>query len=300
MADEVNSEGSQSEVSSESQSHVAEGQAPEHQQPDSLESAPIQQEEGDTHPLEPGGDRFKQIYARAKEAERRKDELAAELQREREERIRLEERQKVREESAAPPEREYSWNELEVFISEGKLTRAQAQTYRESLIEKKAKAEAAKLVEGHLNLNTREVTVGRTLDRYKELKPEMMTPGSPERKRLESEYQFLVGTLGYPATLQTQLAAARAAFGDVSVLETQAKLKAKHVEREGHMETHTNQRPPAKAKDPIATLSPEAKEHYTRMIKAGRYGSYQPRQGVTDGHWEAVRAELTWTRGKKK
>ena len=61
--------------------------------------AQTSQDEGqghEEHPLEPTGERFKQVWARAKEAERKAEALAAEAQREREARIRLEERAKVK------------------------------------------------------------------------------------------------------------------------------------------------------------------------------------------------------------
>ena len=72
-------------------------------------------EDSKPNPLEPGGDRFKQVWARAKQAEARAAELEAERQREREERIRLEERLKVKEETTkAQPE--YTWEQLEQGI----------------------------------------------------------------------------------------------------------------------------------------------------------------------------------------
>ena len=47
------------------------------------------------HPLDPEGDRFKQVWARAKAAEAKAAQVEAEARSEREERIRLEERLKA-------------------------------------------------------------------------------------------------------------------------------------------------------------------------------------------------------------
>lgn len=296
MSDEV-----QQEPSTEAQSAVAESEAPEHVQSDSPEPS-TQGQEGEINPLEPGGDRFKQVWARAKTAEQEAKDAREALAKEREERIRLEERQKAREEASKAQqanEKEYSWAELREFIDKGQLTLDQAVEYREQLIVKKTKAENARMLESHLKLNTREATISDTLSKYRSLKPELVTPGTPERKKLEAEYQYHVEVLGFPATHATELAAVRAAFGDLSTLETQAKLKAKPVEREGMMETTTNQRPAPKQKDPVDGLTAAQKEHYTRMIKAGRYGSFMPHKGITADHWAKVREELTWTRGKK-
>ena len=123
-----------------------------------------------------------------------------------------------------------------------------------------------------------------------------MKDGTPEREKLVQEYKYHVEVLGMPATRATELAAARAAFGDVDALESQAKLKAKPVEREAFMETTTNAKPAPKTKDPVAGLNEQQKEFYTKLIKAGRFGSYRPHVGITPDHWEGVRKELTWTR----
>jgi hypothetical protein len=120
--------------------------------------------------------------------------------------------------------------------------------------------------------------------------------GTPEREKLVQEYKYHVEVLGMPATRATELAAARAAFGDVDALESQAKLKAKPVEREAFMETTTNAKPAPKTKDPVAQLNEQQKEFYTKLIKAGRFGSYRPQVGITADHWGKVREELTWTR----
>lgn len=298
MADDVQQEPSNTEAPA----AVAEAEAGEHQQSDPLEPS-TQGQEGEVNPLEPGGDRFKQVWARAKTAEQTANELKEALAKEREERIRLEERQKAREEAERAAREaqvpEYTWAQLRGFIDKGELTLEQALEYRETLIQKKAEEKATKRIESHLKLNTREATIGETLAKYRTLKPELVTPGTPERKKLEQEYQYHVEVLGFPANHATELAAARAAFGDITTLESQQKLKTSKVEREGHMETATNHRPAPKAKDPVEQLSAAQKEHYTRMIKNGRYGSFRPHIGITDDHWKLVREELTWTRGKK-
>ena len=250
----------------------------------------------DGHPLGPNGERFKQVWARAKEAERKAEALAAEAQREREARIRLEERAKVKEEAAETPEKEYTWADLRGFIADGKLTLDQAIEYRETVIEKRAEKKAEAKINGYLKLNTREATIDETLARYRKANPNLVKDGTPEREKLVQEYKYHVEVLGMPATRATELAAARAAFGDVDTLESQAKLKAKPVEREAFMETTTNAKPAPKTKDPVAQLNEQQKEFYTKLIKAGRFGSYRPQVGITADHWGKVREELTWTR----
>ena len=294
MADEVQQDPQLESANAEPQS-----EAGEHSGADPVD-AQAPQDDAQEHPLEPQGERFKQVWARAKEAERKAEALAAEAQREREARIRLEERAKAKEEAAAAPaEKEYTWAELRGLISEGKLTLDQAIEYREQVIEKRTERKAQATIDNHLKLNTRESTIDNTLARYRAANPNLVKDGTPEREKLVQEYKYHVEVLGFPATRATELAAARAAFGDVDTLESQAKLKAKPVEREAFMETATNQRPAPKKKDPVAGLTEPQKEFYTKLIKAGRFGSYRPHVGITDDHWEGVRKELTWTRGAK-
>src|SRR5690348_17082814 len=67
-------------------------------------------------------ERFDEVWARMKREESERKALQAEIQREREERIRLEERVKVKEETQSQPE--YTWDQLEAAIAEGRVTRA--------------------------------------------------------------------------------------------------------------------------------------------------------------------------------
>jgi hypothetical protein len=62
------------------------------------------------------------------------------------------------------------------------------------------------------------------------------------------------------------------------------------------MDTTTNKKPEPPKKDPVQALDDRTKDHYTRMIKNGRYGVYRPHIGITNDHWAMVREELTWTR----
>lgn len=281
------------------QSEVQQGEAPQpqgevvQQQDQPTQSEP---DERKPHPLEPDGERFKQIWARSKEAERKAEALAIKLQEEREARIRLEEREKAKAEATQVQEKEYTWAELRGFINEGKLTLDQAIEYRETVNEKKLERKQQALLDSHLKLNTREATIEDTLTRYRKANPALVQDGTPERDKLVKEYQYHVNVLGFPATKATELAAARAAFGDVETLESQARLKSKPVEREGHMETSSAKPNIPKQKDPWDSLDARTKAHYERMIKNGRYGSFKPSIGITEAHKKAVREELAYER----
>ncbi len=258
----------------------AEGQAPG----DEVQSVPGPDE---THPLDPDGKRFKQVWARAKTAEQTADALKQELQKEREERIRYEERLKAQDTARqATNQPEYTWQQLEGFIDEGKITRAQAQDYREKLVEQRAIEAAEKRLEAKLRTTSSESTILTELERYKKAMPEVEQPGTPEFQKAQREYVYLTQRLGYPPTYQTQLVAARAALGDIDSVEHTAQTRRTSHVKEPYMETQSSGgRPAPKGKDPISTLSAPQKEHYEKMIKSGRYSG-----------WDEVRKEIEYVK----
>lgn len=243
------------------------------------------------HTLEPGGDRFKQVWARAKSAEADKERLAAELQQERESRIRYEERLKAQETKPTKTEPVYSWQQLEDMVTNGTLTRAQASEYREGVVKRDLKAEQDRELDQRLVNIERARRVTTDLDNYKRLIPAVMQAGTPEREKVAAEYRYMTGVLGMPEGVATELAASRAAFGDLAALErSRAASNSTRDNREATVETTTSGHAPEAKKDPLKGLDTRQREHYERMIKKGRYPK----------GWDDVRTELTWTRGQTK
>jgi hypothetical protein len=228
--------------------------------------------------------RLGQVWARAKGAESKVDQLQAELQREREERIRYEERLKVQEETKAAAEPEYTWDQLEAAIAENRITRAWANEYKERKIEERAIKKAEARLEQKLTSTSKESIILSELDRYKKAAPEVLQGGTEERTKVEKEYAYLVNVLNYPKTFATELAATRAALGDLDTVERKAQAK-RTATKEPFMETHSStQKPQQKKNDPIANLSQREKDHYEKMIRAGRYPK----------GWDSVREELEY------
>lgn len=237
------------------------------------------------NPLEPGGERFKQVWARAKSAEAEREAARQEAQREREERIRLEERLKAREESPSQQEPEYTWDQLEAAIAEGRITRQWAQDHREKVVAKRVAKEVLSKVESQTQTLQHTNTVQSEIDRYVMAIPEIKQTGSVERTKIEQEYNYLVGHLGYPPTIATQLAATRAALGSIDTVERTVQAKRSST-KEPFMETHSSARKPQPvAKRHIDGLDARTKAHYEKMIANGRYAS-----------WDEVEAELKWER----
>lgn len=227
--------------------------------PDVVEQPEVVVEEPKTIPKE----RFDQVWARSKKDEARVRELQAQLEAERETRIRLEERTKVQEETKTT--KEYTWAELNNFIAEGKLTQDQAQEYKDNLAKERIRRE---MKEERERESTNSELL-REIDQYKQHIPDVMEPGSESRLKYEKEYRYLVEKLKFPHNYATQLAATQRAFGDLETVKKVATSKKVITPQEPFMETHT----PAPQKPPVKSFRdslPDYKvKHYERMIKSG-------------------------------
>ena len=237
---------------------------------------------GKPHPLDPDGDRFKQVWARAKAAEAKAAQVEAEARQEREQRIRMEERLRAKEEAQAPATPTYSWEQLQAAVDNGTITFAKALEIRDEQLYSKWKHEQKAEQTQQQVLSS----VSTEMNEYKKLVPNATLPGTDERQKVEREYGYLVQRLGQPQTeaqrLSLELAAARAAFGDLDTLKTKSQLAAKPLGREPFMDTSSAQKKPNDVKkDFRAGLSAREVQHYERLMRNGRY----------PGGWDDVKAE---------
>lgn len=234
------------------------------------------------HPLDPEGDRFKQVWARAKAAEAKAAQVEAEARSEREERIRLEERLRAQVEARKQVEPEYSWDQLQAAVDAGTITFAKAMEIRETQLEKRWESKRQAEQERDRTLSS----VSTEMTEYKKLVPNATVPGTEERQKIEREYGYLVQRLGQPQTkeqtLSYELAAARAAFGDLDTLKTKQSLSSKPMGREAYMDTSSASKKPTETKkDFRSSLSTREVQHYERLMRNGRY----------PGGWDDVKKE---------
>ena len=253
-----------------------------HAKPEQSGQQPKPKTDDKPHPLDPDGDRFKQVWARAKAAEVKAAQVEAEARQEREERIRLEERLKAQVEARKQVEPEYSWEQLQAAVDAGTITFAKAMEIREKQLENKWEAKWQAEQEQSRVLSS----VSTEMSEYKKLVPNATVPGSEERQKVEREFGYLVQRLGRPVTkeqeLSYELAAARAAFGDLDTLRTKQSLAAKPLSREAYMDTSSaNKKPAETKKDFRSTLSTREVQHYERLMRNGRY----------PGGWDDVKKE---------
>ena len=241
--------------------------------------------EGGEHPLDPGGKRFNQVWARAKDAE-------VKLQTERERAARLEGeldalRKMGADKPVPPPIKEYTWQELQRGIDAGQITLQQALEHREEIIRRHAEKQADDKIKATLETTQRQSTVQQELAQYRTLVPEAVQMGTKERVALEREFTYLVN-MGYDSRdPRTELLAARNVLGDMESIKQRKAAATITSERTIMKDTHTTNGTTKPAeKDPIKGLTADQTKHYQRMIDRGIY-----KKG-----WDDVREELKWER----
>jgi hypothetical protein len=251
--------------------------------PSVVESPAPEPEKPDTHPLEPGGERFKQVYARTKRAEEQVDQLRGELQREREERIRLEERTKTN----TSQQKVYEWPELKAAIDAGQITMDQAVAYREKVLTDQYEKKTTETIDRLLNQRDTVSRVSSDINTYRDHYPELNKQGSDEWNKVAREYQDLVAQFGVPRSKEQELKLERmaliATYGKPEHL-TKKPVATRKVDPV--MDTASDHRPSnsTEKKDPLKSLTPAQKDHYERMLR--RAPNLYPKG------WDSVREEL--------
>ena len=187
---------------------------------------------------------------------------------------------------------EYSWAELETFIQQGRITRADAEAHREEIIERRLLKKAESTFENKNKTASRDQVLTQTLQEYVSAVPAILVETSPERARLDEEFDYLASVQGLDVTKlddaqrkTLQVSALRAVYGPIDSVR----------KRSASPKTETNQglpggTPPAavvnKDQQIIDNLTKAQVTHYRKMMAAGRY----------KGGWKDVVAELKYER----
>jgi hypothetical protein len=261
--------------------------------PESNEPAPLLEEEiiqptpetKTPHPLEPNGKRFEQVYARAKQAEREVADLRAKTEA-------LEARLNG---TTKPVEEEYTPAQLESFIAENRITRADATAYREKLLLKKAVDTAKTELKQEFSSTDRTMKLTQGIAEYVQMMPSIQDKTSPDRARLDDEFDFVASVQGVDVSKVTpverralELLALRNVFGSIETVRKRTNVTTK-------LETNqefTGGTPPTKKANPdqdlLNKLTPREVEHYKRMIGGGVYAG-----------WKDVVAELKFDKNNR-
>jgi hypothetical protein len=191
----------------------------------------------------------------------------------------------TKERPAAEKPKVYTKAELKAAVEAGQITQEQADArwdlQRDAEITERAETVALEAV-------TRKATKERIdadLKSYKRLKPEILERGSETREKIQEEFNYLTG-IGKPADTSTELAAIRAVLGPLAKLEKAASAgRSEESHQEGGASGGGDKPKGNSSKKLVDHLKGDAKEHYERGIKQGRYKD-----------WDAVEKELQYAR----
>lgn len=176
---------------------------------------------------EPGGDSPEAVFARKqyREAKQAREELG----REKEARIRLEERLRLQEEQTKkkPEEqRVYTKAEIRGLVTAGQITQEDADRYEEEIIiphkiQQTLRGEKARESQSK-PLERAAIEIGQ----YKQYVPELVDKSSEKFQQAAKEYARLVTEDGQPETLVTEKMALRYIFGSLDDLKNRKDLKS--------------------------------------------------------------------------
>jgi hypothetical protein len=238
------------------------------------------------HPLQPGGKRFEQVYAESKQNKR-------ELDAERERRIAAEAQLAVFQKPTLPTtEPEYSWQQLEEFIAQGRITRADAEAHREEVNIRKLSSKIKQDFTQETAIANKSQALSASIANYVAAAPAALVVGSPERERLDQEFDWLVSVSGNDANNLTdlqrkvlQVTALRNVYGPIDSLvkRTTQTTPASQQGLPGGTPPRRQQNPDQALLD---GLTKQQIEHYKRMFESGRY----------PGKWKDVVTELKWSK----
>lgn len=266
-------------------------EAPEVDEAPLLEPETPPEPDSKVHPLEPRGKRFEQVYAKGKQAERDAQSLREQL-------AAANAKLEVLQGSTQPQneaDREYTWSELETFIQQGRITRADAEAHRESVMERKLTRKVKGDFTQEAQQATRDQALTKTLQDYVTAVPAITQEGSADRLRLDEEFDWLASVQGLdPSKVDgmqrkaLQAAALRNVYGPIDSL----RRRSAPARVESSQGLPGGDPPTTKVNNDQALLNKLSKPqvaHYKKMMAAGRY----------KGGWKDVVAELKYEAPKR-
>jgi hypothetical protein len=253
------------------------------------ELEPTPEPKPNAHPLAPGGKRFEQIYAQSKQAQR-------DLAEERERRIAAEAQLQVlaKPQANTDSNKEYTWAELDKFIAEGRITRADAEQHREDVLARKLSTKLRDDFDRETRTASRENTLTQSIVDYIKVAPLLTTPGSVDRQRVDREFDWLASVQGVDTAKITpverkalELTALRNVYGPIESFTKKGKTRVETQQEMPGGSPPSNERNPDQAI--LDALTKPQVAHYRKMMSTGRY----------PGGWKEVVEELKYVPGQK-
>lgn len=243
MADDVKTQEEKAEDKPDEQKPV------EEQKPD----AETQQPETDPHPLEPGGKRFAEVYARMRDSQREADEL----------RQRVATLEQGQQKPAQPKESWYTPEQLQAAVDTGRISNAQMM---DQLAWQRAELKARDLMQQQSTAQRQSEALSE-VERYIEKVPALADPTSTELKRVATAAREIAAEMGRQiADPVVQRRALRETYGSLEKLSAVRKVQS---EAQRNADTHTESSPGAgvvsQRKDPLKDVPQMYKDHWKRL-----------------------------------
>lgn len=206
-----------------------------------------------------------------------RNELRVRAEQEREERIRLEERLKAREDIKVPTKKVATAAELDEFVSRGDMTAVQAADYLSVHAEDRAVAKALAIAERKEAERRRSDRRTSEMQAYASAHPDIMKRGSDTWNKAAEAYQDITFYNGEPETneqkLTYELMAVRTVLGPVGAIKARQDADAAvRANRETHQDVgNGDQHKTETDEGKIAKLTPRQQDYFRTMQKAGRY-----------------------------
>lgn len=201
--------------------------------------------------------------------------LQDELQAEREQRIRLEERLNAGGGKDKP--KTYTRAELLEAVNAGTITQATADEVWEQQITTKVREDITRDITQRDAVRERATRVSTEISRYKSAVPDVMDTSSDARKKVVAEFDYLV-SIGQPKTVETELAALRSVFGPLERLEKRDVTREKRSSHQEGGGARPNDDSGTTKNGPPANLPARYKQHYESMIGKGMYTGWDDKR----------------------
>src|SRR3990167_2360910 len=218
---------------------LADGATAQTPPPESPPAAPVT-DAARPHPLEPGGERYEQVWARMRQAERDAEEA----------RMRADTAERKVAQPPAPAVTFYTPDQLQAAVDQGRITATQASAQLALQAKEQAKTE----LRGELQYETRRTEAAREVDQFIAKKPSLMDSGSDEFRRVAALARDVAADTGMAMTdPRVQRQALRQAYGSLDRLATDARTTA-HTRT--HADLHAETGRGGGAVSPSATPAP--------------------------------------------
>lgn len=235
---------------------VADG-AVETPTPESVQTPAPDGDASAAHPLEPGGERFEQVYARLKTLERLADDRLTRI---------TELEAKTAPKEAAPAVQVYTPDQLQTAVDQGRITQAQASAQLALQAKEQAKSE----MRAETQRENLRLSAAREVDQFIDKKPDLLDPSSESFRRVARVAREIASEMGTDVNdPRVQRRALRETFGTLDRVQQTRQTQA-HDRRSGDIYAETGRgggaQPPEKASPALKNVPREWVDYWRPRV----------------------------------